>query len=326
MTKSKVAAVLIVGENRNGTTWLGNLLRDKFGLFSPSHPLHFGCLEVNLFSLNQRWENIRSKSDYEEFLKDYSQSDLFSILEGDVESLRDKNQFPSFYHFFLFLLQSYLKTHPHPAWALKLEPRHIAHSADLKEFLRLVEAGFGPLKIIVIQREFEGYFNSAKTLFGKAVRKNKIHRFGFVSSMIIAARYGFLYRICVGRLPKCDVIQLRYEDLLSNRTDSLSRIADLTGLKFNSRQPTVEAEQNSSSALTKKRHSSRIAKLVSNSGFLSWLIVGTLERVRRIFGIETTNVYYRIRMAKESPAELKKQFENTAEEKLIKYIDKVYES
>lgn len=313
MSMTAITPILIFGENRNGTTWLGNTLIKEFDVFMPHHKLHFGMLETSLFSINQKWKDFHSKADYQSFLNEFSTSDLFITTHGRIENYQNK-AYDNYYQFFIALMHSATIEQNKKTWAIKIEPRHLYHTKEWNKFIDILIDKYGSIKYIVIQRDFEDYFKSAKNLYTISKTKNALHKSSWLNSAIIAARYKKFYSKTTQLRKHWDHIKIQYDSLKNQHEQTLGKISNYIKIP----QSTIECDfiKNSSSNASKYSKSivdNVICVIVNKSILADKIIIGIQELLYKIIKPNTDYIKYRIIKFKEDPDQLNKEIPDSFE-------------
>lgn len=319
---NKLTAILILGENRNGTTWLANTLYEQFDIIMPYHPLHFGLIETSLYSINHEFQKLKSEQDQKEFIQSYFRSDVFNILEGDTQAFANRN-FTNYYEFLIELLAQQAFKQNKKAFAIKLEPRIFSHENDLNTFLQILNSKEIIVKPICIKRNFKDYFISAKSLFKKTQNKNKVHNISAVSTKIITARYKYYYNKFTSFINKKDGLLIDFEAFKTNHKKSIERLKDYLGLEYSVDSENIAAVKNSSGDKELKRINmidQVLIFLIKTIPFADSLIIKFLE-IYKNKSNSSKYIYYRIDRSKNDREALIEEFQNSFEEKLLSQLE-----
>lgn len=213
---SKLTPVFYLGENRNGTTLLGNTLVNNFDLAAPSHEIHYGILENFLIGTKKRY-NFNDENIYSEFINIYSTTDFFILANGD-KSYFEKNRQKDFYHFFLEMMDQYALSQGKYCWCTKLEPLFFLDEPELSYFLEIVEKRYGDFKLISIERDTTSFLKSSWQLAinQKEKRNTPLSKILYITQLSI--RKNILYRFRIPKLINSDkCLKLIFEEMIKNR-------------------------------------------------------------------------------------------------------------
>lgn len=78
-----VNPVFVLGLNRNGTTWLPNILCNHPEICGAQHKVHWGIKETNICRHILYWNDFVKNDEFIKFLELYSSGDHFTLSEGD---------------------------------------------------------------------------------------------------------------------------------------------------------------------------------------------------------------------------------------------------
>jgi len=168
----QITPVLIVGLNRNGTTWLGNVLSQCFGITTAHHELHYGFCETDLYENVKYWKNFDDLNSYIFFLENYANADLFKILEGD-KNYFIKNRATNFYDFFFELMDQLSRKQGNQYWTIKLSAGFFHDKKEFEALQGELNKRYGKVRYIIIQREYDDYIRSYINMIGDAkIKRN----------------------------------------------------------------------------------------------------------------------------------------------------------
>lgn len=316
-----LTAILILGENRNGTTWLGNTLHEQFEISIPHHPLHFGLIETSLYSLNEIYKKLESAEDKKIFLTDYTRSDVFNSLEANASAFANED-FETYYDLLIKLLVNAALTRKHKAFAIKLEPRLFAHEKDLKIFISKLKTQVKVIKPICIQRDSNKYLHSSLSLFSKTKNKNKVHNKSWMSKMILTARYKYYYNKFHSFVKKWNGMEIDFRYFEKNQEASLLLISKYLELNIqnNPKQKLVKNSSSEKKQLSLSTFDKLIISFVKFVPFVDQLIIKSIESIKNKSN-SSKYIYYRIDRSKNDREALIKEFKNSFEEKLIQQLE-----
>ena len=139
--------IFVIGLNRNGTTWLGNVLSQCFDISSPYHELHYGVCEVNLYDNAKYWGDFSQLNNYINFLESYCKADVFKLLEGDQSWFRE-NRAENFYQFFFETIDRFTQKQGNQYWVVKLDPGFFHDAGEFDRFKKEVQKRYSTAKYL----------------------------------------------------------------------------------------------------------------------------------------------------------------------------------
>lgn len=249
---TNITPIFTLGAPRSGTTWLGNMLLQNYGIPTPSHPLHYGILESNIYLIHSYFGDFKNQVDYIQFLEQFAVSDYFLLAKGE-KALFYTQKPANFYHFYFDLMDQYCKKEGKNSWTTKLDPFFFVYPDALKEFLKVLEERYTTLKFIGIQRKYEAYLKSYLHVSGPAFNKRRSRIGNMTAPFLGAARYK-VYNDHIAKLIKqYDGLMLHFDDL----KDEASRAKIGTYLQMEWKEYTApQVKSNTSFAKKEKEKAS----------------------------------------------------------------------
>ena len=306
-----ITPIIIIGAARTGTTWLGNLIVNRFGAFAPSHPLHYGIKEPNLYLLQHYFE----KSGKEEFLKVFLESDNYQLLKESSSDLID-SEWRDYEDLFMKLMDSQSERNGKSAWVTKLCPEYLYDPVRLKSLKRKFEDRYNNVFFIEIRRDLRESMTSYVNMSGRKVnfRQKSLLRFPFF--FLNYCRFTRLYKGV--KYINSDLITLGYQDLRTDHEATLDTISDLTGIKKT--DPSINLPQNASPARISFSGSQfasfRFLARILYPFFWRLIINIHLNKVRK--GIPV--LHQRLVMLERDPGALIRTLEASKDTDLIEYV------
>lgn len=128
---SSVQPIFIVGRNRSGTTWLGNLLCAHPDVAGAFHPIHEGIHESAYFSdVVNRYGPLEIWSNFVEFVECFGKSDYCHLIGCSKEELYALWPEVSYAGVFASIMQAFAERRGAKAWVEK-SPSHTIYLRDL---------------------------------------------------------------------------------------------------------------------------------------------------------------------------------------------------
>jgi len=322
-TSSSITPVLIVGLNRNGTTWLGNILSQCFDITAARHELHYGFCETDIYQNAKYWGDFKNLDNYINCLETYSKGDIFKVLEGDQAYFREYLP-TSFYDFFFTTIDNFAQKQNHRYWVIKLDFDFFKDTDELEVLKEELNKRYKSVKYISIQRDFNGYINSYINMIGDSgVRRNtswKKKMAGVTGAMF----YYYFYRRADKLLQNKDVLKISYQSLKQDFETNLNEIKTFINYEGVPKVGALKRNiQNTSFTTTKKEHSNVFIRL-SSFVFKYFPPINNLAvRLRYRFKKKNTSppVWWRLNKAQYFKQELREELKQTKQLPLLEYMD-----
>ncbi|MFW5953609.1 MAG: sulfotransferase, partial [Candidatus Natronoplasma sp.] len=129
-----VTPIFVLGLERNGTTWLQNILCNHPKIVGAQHQAHWGIKESYICGNILYWGNFEDNDEFIEFLELYSSGDYFKLVEGNKEYFY-QNRPEDFADFFFELMDNYAEKKNATYWITKLDSLFYRHEELLDKFL-----------------------------------------------------------------------------------------------------------------------------------------------------------------------------------------------
>lgn len=313
--KSNITPVFYLGAARNGTTWLGNILHEVFGISTAFHPLHYGINESAINKNNKYWGDLSNNDNYIKFIELYSKSDFFLLVDGDKEYFY-RNPQDNFFEFFLTLMDQYAIKNNKTNWCTKLDPDFYENLSDLDYFINLINKRYEQVKYIGIQRAHSQYLKSYVHMSGRFhTLRSKLKPLAYILG---SARYHLYYRSISNIIKDQNAILIKYEDLKQNYKDEIENIS--TYLNIKQLKNEVTSQKNSSFKKTDSKNISSLAtvihKVLSKSFYVNYLILKFYSKIVN----KDPQLYYRILKSKYFQDRLITDLEKTHDFQIIDLI------
>lgn len=227
--------IFIVGTNRSGTTWLGNLLASHSQVAAITHTMHQGVHESAYFThVYERYGDLKHKVNYLEFVEAIGSSDYFRLAEISKNELFEL--YPTDYgKVFRYVMDRFASKNKRKFWIEK-SPNHA-----LK--MELISKLYPDAVFIAIQRDVYDVVKSSLGLRIKYVpdRKNdSILRKNTIKDAIFNY-YKVNKTIKQFKKKHPDKIFIcSFEDLKLNKQKVLNEIVEFTGLTVENIDSTVK--------------------------------------------------------------------------------------
>ena len=241
MAKSSITPIFYLGAPRNGTTWMGNILNQVFGIPSASHPLHYGVKESAICQNNLYWGDISNVDNYIRFLSIYSEGDFFKLVGGDKEFFYARS-YNNFYSFFFQLMDSLAEREGKPYWCTKFDPLLFIKSDQKKIFEKELLSRYANVRFIAINRDFYEYLRSYINMPGKSF--NRRNNLKVIALLLGTARYTVYYREISNIINKYKGLSVKYEKLIEKYEEQLVTIESY--LNLSSKRTEVLTKRNRS--------------------------------------------------------------------------------
>lgn len=209
--------IFILGVQRSGTTWLANMLSAHSQIVSVQHPQHFGVHESGYFvHIEQRFGDLRHKTNFVEFVEVMSASDYFALAGADRDYLY--SLYPASYaEIFRAVMDRFAEQHSADFW-LEKSPGHTV-------IVDRLAALYPDARFIAIQRDAEPVVASTIT---KKVIKGKLSANAWARRVRVfrfAVRWAHSNRVIARYAAHSDRIRvIQYADL---KRDTQAVLADL---------------------------------------------------------------------------------------------------
>ena len=315
---NKIIPIFTLGAPRSGTTWLGNILQINFGLNTPSHPLHYGVLESNIYKIHKYFGDFSNTTDYIKFVELFSSSDYFLLCDIEKE-LFYENKVPNFYEFYLKLMDAFSENLNSNYWTTKLDPFFFLDPSELKKFLSILENRYEKVKFIAVQRNYEDYLNSYVNVSGPSFQKRQTLSGSILSPFLGAARYNIYNQTIQQIIQGQKGLHIDFKELKSHLAIT-KKIANYIGIEPINTDP-LSVRTNTSFAGNKKKSAnismaSLAYLLFKTSATFSRQFVLLYERSKK----ERNPLTWRLLRAEHFKEELIRQFEKDSDYNLVKSL------
>ena len=303
-----MSPVLILGMARTGTTWVGNILMRNFQLFTPSHFLHYGVKESNLYTYNKLFERVPR----DKFLEEIRNTDLFRLLTPDISKLENEN-FDNFYQLFFHLMDQRTLEKRKQSWFTKLSPEFIYDYRNFEHFEKELFKRYPEYRLIIISRSELDYIVS---YLGMPGFKADLRRYlKYLSLLIGLSRFRLFYKN-IDRLKSKQQMKLRYEDLIQDYHKSCQQVSKFLGLNFNQTQEEALRNDTSCKSAMKTNLIFKFIDFLTKSNFLNYWII----KIYSIFSNSKPNFHYRIDLFENDPQKLIEILKDRKEYKLAEDV------
>jgi len=189
------------------------------------HELHYGFCETNLYENVKYWGDFDALNEYIFFLENYTNADLFKILEGDKNYFLNHRP-ANFYDFFFELIDQLSEKQGKSYWTIKLDAGFFHDKKELKTLQSALNERYDEVKYIVIRREFKNYIRSYMNMIGGANVKRKTKFKKQLSGVTGAMFYHYFYPRMEHFLKNEQTFHLNYESLKNNYKNTIDQIAE----------------------------------------------------------------------------------------------------
>jgi len=326
MPTHQITPVLIAGFNRNGTTWLGNILSQCFEVTTARHELHYGFCETDLYENAKYWGNFQDLNNYIFFLESYCNADLFKILEGNKDDFFN-NPATDFYSFFFELIDKLSEKQGNQYWTVKLSPRFFHDTKEFEAFQAALNKRYGSVKYIVIRRDFKGYIRSYMNMIGKASINRNTSLKKLLSGITGTMFYRYFYPKINRLTSNKDTLHLSYESLKNDYKNTIDRLN--TFLEHPTKPLYNEDSKNiRNTSFTTSKKSEHVNVLILLCDFIfKYIKPLTSMAVRIRFALMKKNtlppIWWRLTKAKHFEKRFKKELQETGQLFLEENLKKV---
>ncbi len=286
--------------------------------------MHYGFCETNLYENAKYWGDFDTLNQYIFFLENYTNADLFKILEGDKNHFL--NQRPAnFYDFFFELIDQLSKKQGNSYWTIKLDAGFFHNKQELEILKSALKERYGEVKYIIIQREFKDYIRSYMNMIGGTSIKRNTNLKKQISGVTGAMFYHYFYPRMSRFLPNEQTFQLDYEALKSDYKNTLDQIAAF--VKYPEKPQYEKDSKNVRNTSFTTQKSGDVGTLVKLSGTLfKYLQPLTNLAVRVRYALQKKNIspplWWRLTKAKHFREDLKTELQQTGQLLLMEQLEK----
>lgn len=186
-----VKPLLVLGLNRNGTTWIQNILCNHPEIVGAQHKAHWGAHESGICRNILYWGDLSNNDQFIRFLELYSSADNFKLVKGDKDYFYE-NRPKNFTEFYLELMDNYARKENVKYWVTKLDPLFYKFPEMLEDFLERAKDRYDEIKFISIKREYKKVLESSMNMQGVSKNlKSFVTRKSFISKNAINYVQGY---------------------------------------------------------------------------------------------------------------------------------------
>lgn len=228
--------VFLLGSARSGTTWLANLLGSHPDIASIACVEHHGIHESHIFDHTRYC--FSEKLGCSEFIEKYKEEDYFKLLRVGGENIcANHSTKESVFFWFRQLMEEFGQRHAAIYWLEKTPKHTIYYDEIIYEFPEAI--------FITINREFRNTLLSNLTKYAR----NDISRYRQIAEKVF--RYELDRRALrrLDKVAKARVINVRYEDLLSDTAEQIQRIEKYLGIA----EITLKSQYSADSSYRRKK-------------------------------------------------------------------------
>jgi hypothetical protein len=223
-----------MGSNRNGTTWLTNIISNHSEVSSVQHDVHWGMKENNMFRNLKYWGDISDTKRLIKFMSVYGEGDYFR-LSNDNRAYFYSYKPDNFIDFFLEMMDRFTKRQNNKFWVTKLDTHFYSRPKILKYFMEELDVRYDNTYFVSIKRDFgevlESYLNMQGST-GKMLSRPILRELGLV---LKSARRASNY-ICVNDIHNTrGGIRVKFDDLRQRRPEVARQIVNYLDISFEDR-------------------------------------------------------------------------------------------
>lgn len=256
-----VCPIFILGSNRNGTTWLTNVVASHPEVAAAQHRVHWGVKENSMHRHLQYWGDLTQPDRLIKFMELYSSGDHFRLARGD-KSYFYQYRPTDFIDFFFEMMDRYAKKEKCRYWVTKLDTRFYSRPSVLKGLQDRIEKRYGDAKFISIKREFADVLSSYVNMQGRI--EKYVGRLGGRELGIIlnTARYASHYSTIEALVRSKNGSHIPFVDLKNRRKSSIGQIVRYLDVSFE--EVMLEDDYPSNSSYRGKKEATQIPEPIIN--------------------------------------------------------------
>lgn len=213
--------VFVIGKQRSGTTWLGNLIGGHPDIAGIQDTSHYGIRESRYFNLFYgRYGDLRKKPNFIEFVQVVTATDYFHLAGATKEFLYSLNS-RKYEDILRLVMDRYADECSCNFWVEKT-PTHALWIDKLAQF-------YPDAKFVAIKRNPEAVVaSSLRRGYHNSIRSRKFR----IAQIVLDRTYLEKFINRFARQSSDRIIRLSYEDLVSNTQAELIRICEFLGIQY----------------------------------------------------------------------------------------------
>lgn len=226
-----VNPIFILGSDRNGTTWLPNILCNHPEICGAQHRAHWGIKESYICRHILYWNDFDENDEFIKFLELYSSGDYFKLVEGDKEYFYE-NRPEDFTDFFFQMMDNYAEKKDAKYWTTKLDKQFYNHPTILKRFFQKADERYEKIKFIGIKRKYADVLGSALNMPGadKRWRKQRFKKEIFAIDNMI--NYAHDYNSIKKIISERNGLMLQFNLLKNDREKAFEKIIKYLNIDY----------------------------------------------------------------------------------------------
>ncbi len=229
---NNVTPIFVLGLDRNGTTWIQNMLCSHPAIAGAQHKAHWGIHESNICRHLLYWGDFNNNKQFIRFLELYSKGDYFRLAKADKEYFY-RNRPDDFIHFFFEMMDSYAEKSGASYWTTKLDPFFYRRPGMLKTFIERAFNRYAVVKFIEIRRQYINTLTSAINMQGDLKhkwRKRPLAKEIFILVHMMAYTQG--YHLIEKIISRRKGLFMPFELLKNSRTEAVTRMTGYLEIPF----------------------------------------------------------------------------------------------
>jgi hypothetical protein len=226
-----VTPIFVLGSERNGTTWLCNLLAQHPAIAAVQHQAHWGFHESNLYKQNRYWGSLGESDRLIRCVELYGSGDHARLVGESKEALYARRP-ADFYELYFEMMDRYAERQGTRFWLTKLDPLYYQHPRELRKLLARLQDRYGRVHFVGVKRTLPGVLRSYLNMEGRAGQHRTAPGIAQFLMLFQTARYVVHYRQIGKLLRPFGAPLLSYGELSRNSRDALSRVLEPIGLSF----------------------------------------------------------------------------------------------
>lgn len=215
--------IFVLGLERNGTTWLQNILCNHPEIVGAQHRAHWGIKESYICSNILYWGDFADNDDFIEFLELYSSGDYFKLVKGDKEHFY-QNRPKDFTDFFFELMDNYAEKKNATYWITKLDSLFYRHEGLLDKFLTRLDDRYDETRFIGIKRDYEDVLMSYLNWQGRENRKRRKPGLRELFSSYNTVEYAHGYNSIERLLSQNEGLMIRFDLMKEKREEMVDQV------------------------------------------------------------------------------------------------------
>lgn len=213
--------VFVIGKQRSGNTWLGNLIGEHPDITGVQDATHYGIRESRYFSnYYGRYGDLRNDPNFMEFVEVVTATDYFRLAGATKEFLHSLDS-RNYEDIFRLVMDKYADEYGCNFWVEKT-PAHTLWVDKIAQF-------YPDAKFVAIKRDPDAVVaSSLKRRYHNNTRSRKFR----IAQIVLDWAYYEKFIDRFARQSSDRIIRISYKDLSSNTGSELIRICEFLGIQY----------------------------------------------------------------------------------------------